>query len=269
MSWITLDTKLGNHPKMAALPSDAARYGWVLTLLEAKEQRTPGTFASEKHYRHVMPRHGRFLADYVKAGLIDKGDDGTLHVHDWQRHQWASAKAAQRETSNGQVEDIPKTSLGQQQDASRAVPVHVSVSSSTEGGAGGNLEYDDDERRVFLAMARAGAHIRPESGMGQRVLRLIGRRGADAILAELARLSKSGPLSDRQIVFGIEDALDKIPDTRTDEAIRERETRAQRIQEQAAARRIDYFSKTGVWDSNFGPEPKWRPEWGQRPKVAA
>jgi hypothetical protein len=137
MSWITVDTKLPDHPKMAALPNDTARWGWIVTLLEAKEQRTPGTFASEKHYRHVMPRHGRFLGDYIKAGLIDKGDDGTLHVHDWKRHQWAVSKAQQRGTPEGQDEDINETFVGQKEDASRAVPVRVPVSvESTEGVQG-------------------------------------------------------------------------------------------------------------------------------------
>ena len=143
MSWITVDTKLPDHPKMAALPSDAARWGWLCTLLEAKEQRTAGTFANERHYRHVMARHGRFLSDYLKVGLMDKDEDGTLHVHDWKRHQWASAKAQQRGTSEGHSEDINETSVGQKEDASRAVPVHVYVrKESTEGVQGEPNAWD-------------------------------------------------------------------------------------------------------------------------------
>lgn len=126
-----MDTGLPNHAKMAALPNDTARWGWLLTLCEAKEQRKPGTFASERHYRHVLARHGRFLPDYVRAGLMDKAEDGSLAVHDWQRHQWAAAKAAQRETPAGQPQDIPETSLGQKEDASRAVIVPVLVDSSS------------------------------------------------------------------------------------------------------------------------------------------
>lgn len=149
MSWITVDTKLGNHPKMAALPNDAARYGWILTLLEAKEQAKAGTFATAKHYRLVMGRHGRFLEDYIKARLIDKDEDGSLHVHDWRRHQWSVAKATQRETSGGHSEDISETSEGQKEDASRAVlvPVYVS-SSSTEGVQGEPNAWDAFHRRT-------------------------------------------------------------------------------------------------------------------------
>jgi hypothetical protein len=137
--WITVDCELGNHPKMAALPNDSARYGWILTLTEAKKQRTPGTFASANHFRHVMGRHGRFLNDYIKAKLIDKADDDTLLVHDWRRHQWAVSKAQQRETSGGQDEDIEGTLGGLQEDASRAVSVSVSLpvlEGDTEGGPG-------------------------------------------------------------------------------------------------------------------------------------
>lgn len=147
-TWITVDVKLPDHPKMAALPNDAARWGWLVTLTKAKEQRTAGTFASEKHYRLVMGRHGRFLKDYLAAKLIDKGKDGSLHVHDWARHQWAVAKAKARETTDGQVEDIDETFLGQKEDASRAVPVPVYVSSSTEGGPGETDAWDAFLRRT-------------------------------------------------------------------------------------------------------------------------
>ena len=146
MSWIAVDTGLGNHHKMAELPNDAARWGWLLTLCEAKKQRKPGTFASERHYRHVLARHGKFLPVYIKAGLMDKAEDGSLAIHDWQKHQWAAAKAAQREdipkTSLGHSEDIPKTIEGQKEDASRAVPVPVLVDVTTEGVQGEPNAWD-------------------------------------------------------------------------------------------------------------------------------
>ncbi len=254
MSWITVDTKLGNHPKMAALPSDAARYGWILTLLEAKEQRTPGTFASEKHYRHVMPRHGRFLPDYIKAGLIDLDDDGTLHVHDWQRHQWSVAKAKQR----GHDEDIGETSEGQKEDASRAVPVYVSNNVEEEGPR--EPERPDDEA-VFSAIAKAGAYVRPESGMGRRIIGLVGRRGADVVLAELAEMVKvGGQLSDRQIVFGLEERLEPVRPPKPEPApVQEGPSQGDRIYERMHARRLERYHATGEW-----PE-----EWGEKPKEAS
>src|ERR1041385_1693949 len=86
MSWITVDTGLVDHPKIAALPNDASRWGWMVTLLEAKRQRTPGTFASPKHYRHVVGKLGRYLQDYLDAGLLDDVE-GRLDIHDWPEYQ--------------------------------------------------------------------------------------------------------------------------------------------------------------------------------------
>ena len=137
MSWITVDTDLPDHPKMAALQNDNARYGWLVVLCKAKQQRKAGTFANANHFRHVMGRHARFLEGYRKVGLLDIDETGTIHVHDWQRHQWAGTKAQQRETSDGHSSDIPETNLGPKEDASRAVSVPVSVGVvSTEGVQG-------------------------------------------------------------------------------------------------------------------------------------
>src|SRR5688500_19324811 len=96
MPWITLDCHLPDHPKMAELPSDAARYGWIVVLTQAKLQRKPGQFANLRHFKEVMGRHARHLHAFEAAGLMDRAGDA-LVVHDWQRHQWAVAKERQRE----------------------------------------------------------------------------------------------------------------------------------------------------------------------------
>lgn len=129
MTWITIDVALAKHPKLAELPNDSARYGWIVTLCEAKTQRRPGTFASDRHFREVLGRYARFLQDYIGARLLERDEDGALHVHDWRRHQWAVAKARHRDDNN-------ETSGGQEEDASRAVPVPVYVSSTEEGVQG-------------------------------------------------------------------------------------------------------------------------------------
>lgn len=142
------------------------------------------------------------------------------------------------------------------------------------------LGPSDDETTVLVAIANAGASIRPESPMGQRVIRLVARRGAEGVLTELAQLvadAAGDALSDRQIVFGLEDRLDpkvgRVPATAAvTEGPSPHDIRMQRAQEKAAASRLEYFSVTGKWDPAFGPEPEWNPEWGERPaksKVAA
>lgn len=250
MSWIAVDAELPNHAKMALLPNDAARWGWIVTLCEAKVQRKPGTFASERHFCHVLARHGRFLPDYIKAGLIDQGDDGSLAVHDWQKHQWAAAKAAQRETPAGHSEDIARTFDGQKQDASRAVSVPVLVGTSTEGGPGGT-----DEAAVFAFIAQHGAFIRPDSGYGIRLLGLIERRGATTVLAKATALAASGPHSDRQWTFGLERALEDVPDPRQTEAKAEADKAARRRDEAIWKRRIEAYQAGGKWDPAWGDPP--------------
>ena len=107
--WITVDIGLTKHPKMAQLPNDSARYGWLVSLIEAKTQRPPGAFASARHYKEVVGRFGRYLPDYIKAGLMDQNADGTLVIHDWRKHQYNVSKAKERETSRGHDVDTTLT----------------------------------------------------------------------------------------------------------------------------------------------------------------
>lgn len=192
MSWITVDTALPNHRKMADLPSDAARWGWLVSLCEAKEQRTPGTFASEKHYRHVMPRHGRFLPDYLRVGLMDKGDDGTLHVHDWRKHQWAAAKGHQR--------DKAKTSDGPKDDP-RALSLSLSMSK----------DEVEDETVVLAWLAKVGATVQPDgNGYHRELVRFIARQGASAVLEAMKARYAAGDRSARQLIYGAQNDLEQI-----------------------------------------------------------
>lgn len=244
--WITVDCELGKHPKMAALPNDSARYGWLLTLLEAKKQRHPGTFASANHFRLVMGRHGRFLNDYVAAKLIDRGTGGSLLVHDWQRHQWAVSKAQQR----GQGVDTNETSEGQEVDVSRAVSVSVPVDVLEMEGVQGEEEPD-----LFAFLAQHGAFIRPESGFGIRLLGLVDRRGIEVVLEAAKAMDTGERLSDRQWVFGLEKALEAIPSPPMEELLPAEDTKSKRIYERMVQRRLEWFRSGGKWDPEWGPEP--------------
>jgi hypothetical protein len=250
MSWITLECGLDDHEKIAGLPGDAARYGWVRTLLEAKLQRHPGTFASAKHFRHVMGRHGRYLPAYLAAGLLEEMD-GRLTVHDWQRHQWAGTKAHQRETLGGPAKDKPRTNGGPEQDPSRAVPVPVYVSVLEEGVQG--------EAAVFAFLAQHGAAIRPDAPLGRRLYGLMDRRGADVVLKEAEQMATvENVMSDRQWVLGLENGLEAIPSGRksADDAVEEEaKVRSDVRYDRMVTRRLEWFRSTGKWDEAWGPEP--------------
>jgi hypothetical protein len=158
MPWITVDCHLSEHPKMAELPSDAARWGWIVVLTKAKLQRQPGRFASERHFKEVLGRHAKHLPSYRAAGLMD-ADGDALVIHDWERHQWKVAKAGQREdncesvkrghfrsgqqlvatgagTAFGQREDNGETNGGQEKDSRAGSVVPVPVYSSVAPGEG-------------------------------------------------------------------------------------------------------------------------------------
>ncbi len=265
MSWITVDTKLGKHPKMAALPNDAARYGWLLTLCEAKEQSRAGTFATANHFAHVMGRHGRFLDAYIKAGLLDNGPDGTLLVHDWQRHQWAAAKEKQR----GHSEDISRTLEGQEKDlarvyvsgASRPVPVPVYVSSSTEGVQGEPWPNLDPEAQTFLE-GLTGRQIR-QAGDKQLAEydRQIADHGLVKVVSAYQRVARAlGPTpTATQLVWSGRKVLEPFVDPR-DVADAEKSTEpthGDRIYGRMHARRLERYQQSGVW----------LPEWGEPPSA--
>ncbi len=72
--WLRLHYHAPKNPKVMGLPSDAARWAWVVALCEAKQQMTEGEWASEKHLRGVLGRHARHLpvlpACVVREGRV-------------------------------------------------------------------------------------------------------------------------------------------------------------------------------------------------------
>jgi hypothetical protein len=112
---------------------------------------------------------------------------------------------------------------------------------------------------VFAAIAQAGAYLRPESGLGQRVIGLVTRQGAAVVLGELAALIAAAgrPLSDRQIVFGLEAGLEEIPSGRevmVPEATGP--THGDRIFSRMEKRRLEYYRESGLWPDEWGPRPE-------------
>lgn len=122
--WVAIDAGIRTSPKLAALPSDSARLGWLyIGLGEAKLQRPAGRFASRAHWAEVAGRFARYLPSYLAVGLLEEAPElcdrcraawgelpaGTLVVHDWQRHQRDPTGAVRvaalrdRRSSNGDV----------------------------------------------------------------------------------------------------------------------------------------------------------------------
>lgn len=100
--YVAMDATIRNNAKLAALPSDTARLGWLYVGLgSAKLQRPSGCFRSRAHWHEVAGRFGRYLAQYLDQGLIEQAPKlcerceaawpelpaGALVIHDWTRHQ--------------------------------------------------------------------------------------------------------------------------------------------------------------------------------------
>jgi hypothetical protein len=245
VTWIALDCDLFDHPKMVDLPSDSARYGWIVTLSKAKRQRNAGSFASTKHFSHVMGKFGKFADTYVKAGLLEKADDGSLTIHDWRKHQWAASKAKIREdegeTSGGLNVDIEETLSGSKEDSRAGSAVPVLNSSSSKGVVKG----DDDEPEFPLVqwLAKHGSYVTPGNGYHRHLITAVERHGAPAILRMFDKLSRAGVVDGdtKGFVFGATDALNPRPNLKAvdaadaeDSARRDYDRRVERTKQQIA-----------------------------------
>lgn len=100
--WIKLKVRTDESDKIASLPNDQARWGWIRVLLKAKTQRRMGIFASRGHLRTVIAPHGRFIDAWIEANLLHQwptpclrctslydslASDGEFVVHDYLREQ--------------------------------------------------------------------------------------------------------------------------------------------------------------------------------------
>jgi hypothetical protein len=117
--WIKLLVDLDDHDKLARLPNDAARFGWVRVLLKAKTQRQMGTFASRRHLADILGRHGRYVDNYVAEGLAHEAPamcrecrkwypnsaPGQVVVHDYLREQRDPTHAERQAEYDGRVSD--------------------------------------------------------------------------------------------------------------------------------------------------------------------
>ena len=86
-SWIRVSALISKDARLVALPSDAARFAWIVTLGEGKFTDTPGKWESEAHYRASLGARTRWLEEFVKAGLMERSDSGALSVRAWAKWQ--------------------------------------------------------------------------------------------------------------------------------------------------------------------------------------
>jgi hypothetical protein len=134
--WIKLLIGFRRNPKIAGLPDDGARLGWVYTMIEAKVQRDMGVFGSEFHFTEVLGRHGRHFKDYLAAGLLEADPDlcaecairygelrpGSVVVHDFLREQRSATSTT---TEDAASSGAKRTALWRQRQAVFARDEHT------------------------------------------------------------------------------------------------------------------------------------------------
>lgn len=117
--WIKVKIGLRRSGKVASLPSDAARLGYLYLLLEAKVQRRMGVFDSRAHLAEVLGRFGRYVDGYITAELVHEAPSvcpdcrarnaglrrGELVVHDYAKEQRDPTHADRQADYRGKVRD--------------------------------------------------------------------------------------------------------------------------------------------------------------------
>lgn len=118
---------------------------------------------------------------------------------------YSHSEPSQAEPSRAETEPTPARRNGMEPIAT--ILPDVTLAGPPEDAYG----VSEDEARVFSFLARFGAFVRPDAGLGQRLLGLIERRGVEEVLRQAGVMAKGGKLSDRQWVFGLEGALEAVP----------------------------------------------------------
>jgi hypothetical protein len=89
MPWFKVLTSSWQHEKILALPTDSARWSWLILLSLAKEK--DGVFGSEEQLRTLMGRRFKWVACFREQGLMED-----LRVHNWDVYQQNPDRSAER-----------------------------------------------------------------------------------------------------------------------------------------------------------------------------
>lgn len=201
----------------------------------------------------------------VEAGLLD--DERCLSETSFDkwvgsglmaREVWKESKKKARASTS--VSSSPEVSTGH---SGTPLPSRIGRESTvgTEGTVEpvGSDEGVPGEDAVWTFLAQHGAYIRPDAPLGRRLVGLLERRGADAVMAEAVSMSKAEPvMSDRQWVLGLENGLEKVPSGRVSveaAVAEEADARSAARYQRMVARRIEWYRQTGQWDESWGERP--------------
>jgi len=101
-SWIRVSALLPRNKKMVALPSDSARFAWIVALCAGTFCDQPGAWESEAQWKEAMGRRAHWIEDFIRVGLMLKTDAGRVAVKNWE--EWQSdptARTRKERSENG------------------------------------------------------------------------------------------------------------------------------------------------------------------------
>jgi hypothetical protein len=244
-SWLRLEANTPQSPKVATLPSDAARWAYAATLCAAKKQVPGGCWVSERHYAEcVTASVRRHLLELIGAGLVEIGadlcpeclgqwpgiDPGALVVHDWRRYQIdpTGAERKQRERGRRDTEAAaPVTSRSRdshgavtvqsrqdgERDTDEDIDLDVLSERTTHGSAATSDEYLTTVV-AWLASHVEGAPLRSGSRLLADLKALVDKHGSGVVVSQMEVALRQGSTTNAQLVYGADRRLNPIPSTR-------------------------------------------------------
>lgn len=269
--WIMVKVGFRRSPKLAELPNVTARLGWVYALLEAKVQRDMGVFGSRRHLRDMVGgAEGRHVDDWIRVGLAHEvpvkgkpwpdtcteqrcaryyadAKPGQVVIHDFRKDQRdptnADRQAEWRERNgvqNGSVTGSVTTS-------SRALSLSLSPSLSLPPNEDEPYQVatppEANDLRALAEELTGQPNVLDNvwGGLGEKAVRLARKHGIPAVEREWRRIAaeEGGMPELRQLVFGADEALNRIRRTPTvTESSEERDARELAELRAQAARNI-------------------------------
>lgn len=85
--WVRVSAEIDDDPRIAKLPSDAARWAWVVTLCKGKHRSpVPGEWDSEEHLSTALRRRGKYVPAFLEVGLVERSGH-KVRIKSWEKWQ--------------------------------------------------------------------------------------------------------------------------------------------------------------------------------------
>lgn len=221
---VLISARMADNLKIISLPTDRARWGWVIVLGEAKLQRPAGRFPTLAVLRHVAGKYASQVDHFINAGLLETvpilcdrcvvevldPKDGNVVVHDWRAHQERRSRSQEWRDANGVPSghvNLPGNggeTAGKQSGTSHAgAPDRADAGALQSPSPQSPSEEPTSEDLVLTWLAGHGATIQPNgNGYHRELVTFVGRRGAQAVIRAMEARYAAGDRSVAQLLYG-------------------------------------------------------------------